>query len=173
MNYIRPPFFFDAGISIGSAYLGFGWGIVAFIIVIYLEARIMRKRLLDLNTPTSIKFSFFLNLISTICGFPLVFIGGLSFSPHTLGETINAMIAFFSLIILSPAYALTFFQWVLLAFGITLATEFFSALLIIRPKQTIANILGFTVLSNLASYAVLFLCPLVFSFVFAFLAFLL
>jgi hypothetical protein len=139
----HPHVLFDASIGLVFVYLGIGYAIFSFIVVVFVEAVIMKGYFHAIDEyPFSIqkrlKYSLIINTVSAIAGLPLanyILRYGLYHSPAD------------------------YFRWMFFAFVFTVFLEFFTTIFLIKPKPLIKEAMSFTALSNLASYAFILVFP--------------
>jgi len=138
----------NGGIGLLGFTIGIGYAVFAFILAITVEARIMKdyflspdKRYRPYNE--RFKYSLIINSISTIIGIPInyLLVWKIGIDP------------FSHLVLL-----------VLLNFIFTLVIEFISAKILIKPTFKSNRLVEFEIKSNLASYALIFGIPIIFSF---------
>lgn len=139
---------YNVGLINTWIYWGVGYAVFAFILVVPIEARIMKDYFLSPDKryrPYSerLKYSFIINAISTAIGIPInyLLVWKIGIDP-------------FSQIVLL----------VLLNFIITLVIEFISAKILIKPALKNNRLVEFEIKSNLASYALIFGIPIIIPF---------
>lgn len=130
--------------DMGSVYAWITWGVVAgiysFLVAVFLEARIAKNYFRQTNR-NLIFFSFLANLASAACGVLIIFLG---VSPF-----------------IYPV------RWIGIAFVVTIVVEYICWLLLLKTKSSsLLKILGFCIVGNIASYAVILLTPVVITFVY-------
>ena len=87
---VKLDLLYNMGISIWGLLFGNVYAVVAFFIVVLIEAKIMRRHFRRFDQKKSITYSLIVNALSTILGLLLIFLmGGLSdYAPKTLLEYI-------------------------------------------------------------------------------------
>ena len=140
---------YNVGLINAWIYWGVGYAVFAFILVVPIEARIMKDYFLSPDKryrPYSerLKYSFIINAISTAIGIPInyLLVWKIGIDP-------------FSQIVL----------FLLLIFILTVVIEFISVKIFIKPTLKNNRLVEFELKSNLASYALIFGIPIIFSFI--------
>jgi hypothetical protein len=136
---------YDVGLIYVWIFWGVGYAIFASVLVVAIEARIMKEYFLNLDKryrpyKERIKFSLIINGISTAIGIPINYFLFRKFGLDHI------------------------FLFVLLNFIFTLVIEFISAKIFIKPTLKSNRLVEFEIKSNLASYALIFGIPIIFSF---------
>ena len=112
--------------------LGFGYGLLSFITVILIEARIMKKYF-EFSLENRILYAFILNLITAI--------GGLYFVASVTTDTQGFLIM------------------LLLTLALTILIEGFCLLIFLFKKYPPKAIISYTIQANLISYSIAILAP--------------
>ena len=110
-----------------------------------------------LPRPSRIRFSFLINAISTLVGFPLAYWAGTTLSGTDMLTRIVYLDLFYFLI--TPLLAFSYFKQLLWGFVGTIFVEFFGLLFFIKPKPPVISTLKFSILANIASYLALLVIP--------------
>lgn len=163
MTNLYHKIFLDVGIPLLGNIYGVGYGIIAFIIAVSVEAWIMRKRFPDIALSRCLKYAFYINMISTIFGIPLLFIASINMTnPETFSDYILMMFYTLTEIVILLMYVIFFLKWVLLAFGITVLVEFCGLIYLMKPRPSVKEALSYSFLANLASYLIITLIPTIY-----------
>lgn len=157
MDSLLHKFLFDASIPLWGFVFGSIFGVLAFIITVLVEAALMKRFFSDLSFKRCSWYSLLVNLLSSLLGMPIAYL----FS-NTTTHTFNTILDFFAelfmifvtLSLYSPKFIISVMGWwLVLAFVITLISEFVFFKYFLKSKS-IQEIVKFTVVANLASYAI-------------------
>lgn len=157
MNTLQSKLFFDVSIPIWGFIFGSVFGVISFIIVVLVEAAVMKRFFFDLSYKRCSIYSLLANLLSSILGFPIAYLFSNTTEQTftTFQDFIGGLFLLFSTSFLFTPIMIfyTLGWWLILAFVITLISEFLYYKLLLKPKL-ILELVKFTVISNLASYAI-------------------
>jgi hypothetical protein len=148
----------DVGISTVAYYFGAGIAVLSFVMVTFIEAKIMSKRF-HFPLPQSFRYSFIINTISTIIGFLIFWLG---FDSSIRGPFKDIAITELAIFVHFMAFPPLFFEYIrqlILASALTLIIEYATLMILVKPRLSYKAGFYFIVLANLASYAALFILP--------------
>lgn len=148
----------NVGISTVAFYFGAGIAVLSFVMVSFIEAKIMSKRL-QFTLSQSFRYSIIINTISTIIGL-LIF--WFVFDPSIRGPFKDIAItelAIFVYFMSFPPFIIEYIRQLIIASVITLIIEYSTLMLLVKPRLSYKAGFYFIVLANLASYAALFILP--------------
>jgi len=158
-----PQSLLDAGISLGGMIFGLGYALAWFVLAVFLEAWIMRKRFDHFRFLTCLKYSLLLNIVSTLIGLVILFVYDLtSVIPHTFDEAIAMTGVWIVYSVLSPIATLAVISPLMLFdFLVTIIVEAIGVILIFKPRPRIMAAVRYSIVANLASYASVFVLSFV------------
>jgi hypothetical protein len=133
LSAINHRFAADAGISIIGIFWGIGIAFLTFLLVVYIEARLMKKNF-DFSNQQRYGYSLVINLISTLIGLPVVFF-------------------------LLKELELDILDVIIITFLMTIVIEYFSFLLIARVWSSYKSAFFFIIKSNVLSYLSMLIFP--------------
>jgi hypothetical protein len=133
MFSISHRFAADIGISLVFYFWGTAVAILTFLMVVYIEARLMKKNF-DFSNRQRYGYSFVINLISTLIGLPVVFF-------------------------LLRELEIKFSGVLILSFIMTVVIEYFCFLLLARGRSSYKSAFFFIVKSNVLSYLSMLIFP--------------
>jgi len=151
----------DTGIAFVYIYMGIGMAIISFIMIVIIEAWIMRKYL-SISRWKRIGYSFVINTISTIIGLPIGYWAGSSLLGSGLITKYISLdlVLFFVYEATVPFFALWEYFWGLLfGFVLSIVIEYFCTKYLIKPKLSDKNALNLVFRANIISYLVLISAP--------------
>jgi len=150
----------DVSVYYTGVYWGIGLAIFSFLMVVIIEARVMKKYF-PFSKWRRYGYSFIINLISTMIGLPLVYWLDIHLSESEMmtKSIYGDLLTIFTDYSEFPPMTINFLRGLLLAFVMTLIIEYFSILFIVRQRSAYMNALRFTVKANAISYLALAIVP--------------
>jgi len=161
MDSINHRYLMDTGIGIVYVYLGIGIAVISFIMVVIIEAWIMRKYI-SISRWKRFGYSLAVNTISTIIGLPLGYwVGSNLFGTGIITKYISLdLVLFFIYDATATIFALWQYFWGLLfAFVLTIVIEYFCIIYIVKPKPSNKIAFNLVFKSNSLSYLALIIAP--------------
>jgi len=172
MLTVKLDLLYDAGIPLWAFLFGDAYAVLTYFFVVLIEAKIMRKHFQRLDRKKLISYSLIVNTVSTILGLLLIFLLGMrDYTPKTLFEFIYGIAAIVSVFTIPPIFIALYSKWLLVAFVITIVSEFTCMVYLMRPKQYMTllrprqmklEILKFTLHLNVVSYVAMTFIPIIF-----------
>lgn len=163
----EPSILLDAGMPLMAFVIGVGCAALTFILVVILEARIMKRFFPGISPKKRLVYALIVNTVSTILSLPCVYLASNSHNmSSTVSERLLSLFIFIAYATLLPMFKFQYVNWMAVLFVLTLMSEFGCLVFLLKPGS-LARILRYTILSNLVSLILVllsFLPWMIFSF---------
>lgn len=127
---------------------GVGSATLTFILVVILEARIMKGRFPGVSLKQCLVYSLIVNTVSMILSLPFVYLASnIHHMSNTVSERLLSLFIFIVYATLLPMFKFQYASWMVFIFVLTIISEFGCLVLLLKP-QPLVRILRYTILSN-------------------------